>query len=334
VPAVFRRGPWLVLKRSAPVVLLAAAAKLVFDGIRAWLRHGAAVSVSREQPAPTEDTSQPIDEESASASSEVLSGSLSGVLVAQAVGLVGMGLAGGFARSDHSSVGEAAFWLGVLCIVAPTIWCVAKPTSNRAERLIAVTGLGFSAYLAKVLIWPIQFTFHDEFTHWRTASDIVASHHLFSPNPLTPVSSLYPGSEAMTAAVAQLSGLSLFVSGLIVVGVARVVLMLAIFLVFERVSGSTRAAGLASVLYAGNPNFFIFDAQFSYESVAIPLAAFVLYLALRRPSGRSRLSLGDIIALAVGAAALAMTHHLTSWIFSAGFAVAALIAWTTSAGKR
>ena len=114
-----------------------------------------------------------------------------------------MALAGAFARAGHSSWAEAAFWLGVLAIVGPAAARLVSAAPTRAERIVLVTGLGIAAYLAKVMIWPVQFTFHDEFVHWRTTADIIASHHLFAPNPLTPVSASYPGSEIMTAALAS-----------------------------------------------------------------------------------------------------------------------------------
>jgi len=249
------------------------------------------------------------------------------VLGSQAAGLLAMAVAGAVARSNHSSWAEAAFWLGMLAIAGPTAGRLVSAAPSRAERVILVTGLGIAAYLVKVMLWPVQFTFHDEFASWRTTADIIASHHLFAANPLTPVTASYPGSDIITAALSQLSRLPVFVSGLIVVGVARLVLMLAIYLVFERVSGSSRAAASATLLYAGNPNFLFFGAQFAYESVSIPLGAFLLYLALRpRPSGL-RAALPGASALVLTAASLAVTHHLTSWLFAAGLVMAAAIAF-------
>jgi hypothetical protein len=235
-----------------------------------------------------------------------------------------MALAGELARAGHASSAEAAFWLGLLAIAGPTAGGLASAGASRGQRITLIAGLGIAAYLTKVMIWPVEFTFHDEFTHWRTAADIIATHHLFSPNPLEPTSSIYPGMEIMTAAVAQLTGLSVFVSGLILVGVARLVLMLALYLVFERVSGSPRAAGLASMLYAGNPNFLFFDAQFGYESIAIPLGVFLVYLVLRTRVTNWRAALSGAAALVLVAGSLAMTHHLTSWLFG-GALVGALV---------
>ena len=66
------------------------------------------------------------------------------------------------------------------------------------------------------------------------------------------------------------------------VGVARLLLVLALYLFFARVSGSTRIAALATLLYMANPNFVYFGAIVAYESLALPLASVVLLaVALR-----------------------------------------------------
>ena len=61
-------------------------------------------------------------------------------------------------------------------------------------------------------------------------------------------------------------------SALIVIGVARLIMMLALFLLFERLSGSSRVAGLAALVYCASPNFLFWSSQYSYQSLALPLA--------------------------------------------------------------
>src|SRR5260370_7895193 len=75
---------------------------------------------------------------------------------------------------------------------------------------------------------------------------------------------------------------------MIVLGVAGLVLVLALYLFYEYLSNSARVAGIATLLYAANPNFFG-NTGFAYESLATPLAAFVLFAIVRRshvPRGR------------------------------------------------
>jgi hypothetical protein len=108
------------------------------------------------------------------------------------------------------------------------------------------------------------------------------------------------------------SGIPIFESGVIVLIGARVVFMMALFFFLAMVSGSTRVAGIACLVYMANPKFLYFNAQFSYESLALPLAALVLYLLARRGhSGPARWVGFTVIGL-VTLPAVVITHHVTS----------------------
>ena len=174
--------------------------------------------------------------------------------------------------------------------------------------------LGLAIYFVKLLQSPLGFTFFDEFLHWRTANDILRSGHLFKENSLLPVSPLYPGLELATTAVANLTGLSIFGAGVIVVGVARAVLALALYLFYEQVSGSVRVAGIAAAIYMGNPHFVIFDAQFAYESFGLAFLLTILLALLRsqRAQGSARAGLNIVAVLCL--CSLVATHHATSYV--------------------
>jgi hypothetical protein len=211
---------------------------------------------------------------------------------------------------------QTIFWIGVFVLALPVAMRLLQSQPSRTERLLVVVAFALSFYALKLLMTPTRFSFHDEFAHWRTLHDIVTSHHLFVSNPLIPESGSYPGLEIVAGAVSQVTGLGLFSSGMLVVGIGRVILVLSIFLLVERAGGSARLASLATFFYAANPNFFYFDAQFAYESLALPLAALLVFLAVRpRPSGRTGY-LAALVPLVVTGAALAVTHHLTSWILA------------------
>jgi hypothetical protein len=109
---------------------------------------------------------------------------------------------------------------------------------------------------------------------------------------------------------------------LIVVGAGRVVLTLALFLFYERVGGSARVAGLAALLYLSNPKILFFDAQFAYESLALPLTLLTLYTLARRRPGDSASWGGLTLAAALALGATVIAHHLTSYAL-----VAFLILW-------
>lgn len=212
---------------------------------------------------------------------------------------------------------QVLFWVGVLVLFFPV---AARLTSadTRRESMGLVLVLGIGLYIVKVLHSPIAFTFHDEFAHLRTAQDIFTSGHLFHENPLQPVSALYPDLEIVTTALAHLSGLPIFIVGLIVLGLARLLLVLALYLLFLQVSGSTRVAGIGAALYMANPNFVFWSAQFSYESLALPIAVLVLYLLVRRQQHSAPGRLGLTFLIFPLLAVVITTHHLTSYLL-AGF---------------
>jgi hypothetical protein len=89
--------------------------------------------------------------------------------------------------------------------------------------------------------------------------------------------------------------------------------MLALFLLYENVTGSSRVAGLATVLYAANPHYLFFTAAFSYESLALPLALLAAVAVVRaRPSEGAADMRWGIFAVAAILAVVA-THHMTSY---------------------
>lgn len=206
-------------------------------------------------------------------------------------------------------------WLGFLTILVPLAIRLASAAPQRNERIGLVLLLGLCLYGAKVLHSPLNFTFSDEPVHLHNVNKIVANRHLFlHDNSVLPVTPSYPGLASITAALVVTAGLSPFVAGLLVIGAARLVISLALFLFWEHISRSARIAAVASVLYTANSNYVFWSVQFAYESLALPLATLVIYAITRREglrSGPDRLgfSLTALLALA----AVVVTHHMSSY---------------------
>lgn len=214
---------------------------------------------------------------------------------------------------------DGLLWVGLLIMIVPIAARLASAAPTRRERIGLVILLGLGLYLVKVLHSPYGFTFSDELVHSYNGTRILETGDLFEANSILRVTPLYPGLETVTAAFAALSGLSMFGAGLVVVGIARLIAMLALFLLYEEISGSARLAGIAALLYTTNANFLFWSAQFSYESLALPLALLILYVAAKRattPQGVYHRSL-TLVAL-IGITAVVITHHLTTY-FLVGF---------------
>jgi hypothetical protein len=221
-----------------------------------------------------------------------------------------------YARSRATtSSSQTLFWFGLLVVFVPIVWRLASARPKRIERLTLALLLGLTLYLAKVLHDPFGFTFGDELAHAPNANAIIRTHELFHANSILPVTPYYPGLESVTAALASMTGLTSFGAGLIVIAVARVVMMISLFLLFERLSHSERVAGIAAAIYTANSNFVFFSAQFSYESLALPLMVMVLFCVVEARTTRARAPWS--VAAFVGTGGIVVTHHMTSYALCA-----------------
>jgi hypothetical protein len=241
-----------------------------------------------------------------------------------AAGLAAVAAAYALGRSREANA-DWLFWGGYLAILLPITVRLLSDSPSRLERVGLVTIAGLQLYLVKVLYSPFTFTFPDEFSHEFNVNQIGETKQLFGDNPLLPVTSSYPGLETVTQAVSSLTGLSAFGSGLLVVGAARLMIMLALFVLYEEVTGSHRVAGLAALLYTAHANFLFFNAQFKYESLALPLALVAIAAVTKWSAAEEAERRGWAFVAVVATAAVTVTHHLTSYALLGYFVAVTLL---------
>jgi hypothetical protein len=218
---------------------------------------------------------------------------------------------------DGSGLAELAFYGGLLLLVLPIGLRLLMPAADGTERVSLVVLLAIGLFLCKFVHDPLSFGGYDEFLHWRTAQDLAQTGQALTPNTLFSVSTYYPGLELATNALSSVSGIPIFESGVILLIAARVVFVMALFFFLAMVSGSTRVAGIACLVYMANPKFLYFNSQFSYESLALPLAALVLYLLARRGHSGPARWIGFTVIGLVTLPAVVITHHVTSAMLAA-----------------
>ncbi len=251
-------------------------------------------------------------------------GWLAPVSLIAAVGVLCVAHADALARGGSSSA-ELFFWVGLGLICLPPAARLASAGAGTGERVGTVMVFALAMYLTKVTYSPSQLAFSDEFVHLRSTIDDLSSGHLFTFNPLLPESARYPGLGGLTSGLVRLSGLPVATAGIVVIGSARLVLALSLYLLTERISRSARVAGMACFIYAANPNFLYWSAQFSYESLALPLVFFTLYLLSRRAEEEGRsLSLSLLAAAAI--LAVVVTHHLSSYFLAGVLSIWTIVA--------
>jgi hypothetical protein len=216
---------------------------------------------------------------------------------------------------------ESFFFLGLLLMFVPGLLRLLSPACSRLERLCLLCMLGFYFYLVQFMVSPLHFSSFDDFLHWRTVADILRTGHLFSVNSMLPVSPYYPGLEIVTDAVSTMTGLSPFYAGVLVICASRILMVLSLFLLYEQVTRSSHLAGIGTLIYMVNPHFIFFDATFSYETLALPLATFTLYL-LARFEHRDKDYRWIIFTAWLVLAAVTITHHMTDYVL-----IALLMLW-------
>ena len=240
--------------------------------------------------------------------------------------------ANGLSRSGLP-FGEGPFWIGLIIPFGVIVFRLASPSITRTESIALVIVAGVFLYLVKVLRDPIIFSFADEFVQTFNSEEVLRTGELFQPNPLLPATPDYPGLASITAALASVTGLNAFGAGLVVIGSARVIVLLALFLLFERVTSSWRIAGLAAVAYAAAPNFLYYIAEISYESLALPIAATAMWTvtcwAREHPSSSRAWAFASLVLIT----AVVVTHHMTSYVL-VGFLVALAVAHAMTARPR
>jgi hypothetical protein len=248
-------------------------------------------------------------------------------------GLLVCSIANVLSRSGDAP-SQLLYWAGILVIALPIFYRLTSEEASPGERLFLVCLLGLGLYGVKLVHDAPMFTFSDEFLHAYNSNQISHYHHLFHANPILETSRYYPGLESATSALRTLTGTSSYAAGAIVIGSARLIAMSAMFALFWRVSASDRIAGIGVAVFTGNFNFLFWSAQFSYQSMALPLLLLIL-LAVVELEFSSRVARGawrGLAALVI--AAVVVTHHITSYAVAATLIALSIVVATVRRAPR
>ena len=242
----------------------------------------------------------------------------------------------GYSRgwNGHDDVAITLWYLGFVLIIAPYAALLLVTGRTAHQRLGAALALTLVVYASWLLSNPVMSTRYDENLHVTTLVGLVDKAEFFQLNSLLPVSPHFPGLELATAGVHWLTGLPLIACQILVVVSARVTFVTALFLLASRIGRSTTAGGFVVLLYAASTQFYFFNAQFSYQTVAISMVMASFYLLIRAFDSPLQRPWTLLVTAQMCLAALAITHHLTSWITLASLWALALLFWASGERRR
>lgn len=261
------------------------------------------------------------------APSAVSRSQIGSVIAIAGVGLAMVGVGDALGRTGHQSAVVPLFLAGLTLIFAPCAWRLTSSDATRNERVWITVILGLGLLAAYVFRSPLIFDDFDELAHGATLTRLLNSGASVQNNPILPVSPFYPGIELVTIAARWLTGLPLLLDQMAVLALARIVLVLCVFLIVERACHSSRAGGIGVLVYAANPEFYSLGAQYGYQTLALSFAVAVVYL-LFVSIDAAQPKQGRLFALAlISIAGMVVSHHVTAWL-TIGF----LVVW--AAGLR
>ncbi|MBF6555337.1 MAG: hypothetical protein IVW52_04090 [Acidimicrobiales bacterium] len=259
-------------------------------------------------------------------------------------GLFVTGLGDALARAGHQAPALPMFFVGLVAIFTPCAWRLTSGSAARSERVAVSLVLGVGLLASYYMRSPLIFDWFDELIHGATLNRLLGSRTLQVHNRILPVSPYYPGLELLTVAVKWMTGLPVVLAQLVVVLAQRIVLVLCVFLVVERVCRSARAAGIGVLVYVANPSFYTF-ASWDYGPLALAFAVATVHFMLRSLDVRASMTTAfvpdrsapsavasrcgffhahrDFLLALASMAALVVTHHLTA-LLTAGL----LVVWS------
>ena len=111
---------------------------------------------------------------------------------------------------------------------------------------------------------------------------------------MLPVSPFYPGLEIMTNVISTTTGLNTFYAGDIVIFSSHLLMILALFLFYEQITGSSRMASIAMIICTWPIHIFSFSTcSIITRLLSLPLAIFMIYIMTRYGSVGKNYRWGD-----------------------------------------
>jgi hypothetical protein len=262
---------------------------------------------------------------------------------------------------------HVAYWIALGLAYAGVVLVGATGRPSLPRQLAALAALGVVTWLPTFLRSPDRSIFVDELLHRDILTRILETGHAYNlPITLFPLPGTFPGLESAATAVIGWTGLPMDLAMRALTLTIHALIPPLAYLAARGVGLPGLMAFLAALVYAANTSFAFFHSVFSYESLGIVLFLSVWALLALRNGGRSETALDDVerrdtraspledttaetatgrriagdldrrllTVLAVLIVALAVTHHVSSYVLAATLVVAWIAGPRASAALR
>ena len=223
----------------------------------------------------------------------------------------------------RGGVSYAQFWVGILFCMIPAIFLLLDDAFSWRGKAFVLFIWGATLYLPKVLRSPFFFNFQDEIMQFQTLKLIYESGTVAINPTISGIFMEYPGLEILDVSLKSVTGLSLFSTGVLLIGLIHSLAPVFIFLTFKRITTSDRLAAIGAFVFTCNPSYFFFDSLFSYESLGILFVVILVFLVSVSYSAQKRL-LFSCLSLVV-MSGLVITHHFSSYMFLLFLAILVIV---------
>lgn len=208
----------------------------------------------------------------------------------------------------------ALFWAGFLGGMLPLIAVACAGRIDGVARTSALAGIGLFGMVPTLLRGPSGPLSADEFAHLRQAIETSLRGDVGHVSYLLPITKEFPGLHQAVSAFARLTGLPLWHAGMLIIVLAHVLSVLAVYQLVRALGVVAPAAAAGAAFYTLNPSWAYFDTAVSYESLALPLLLWCLAVTIGACRSAARPGSRYITAIALCAMTLPIVHHLTTII--------------------
>lgn len=202
---------------------------------------------------------------------------------------------------------DIIFWIGILLSGIST-YIIISSDHKIGVKLCFLFLFGFVLYIPHTLSSPNHFHVYDELIHYQTTSMVYETGNVDMNLISFIISKYYPSLEILTVFFKNITGDSVFTSGLILIGIIHSSIVIFLYLFFRNIC-SEKIASIGAFAYFFNSSYTHFDTYFSYESIGLPLLIICLF-AISNNTNTIKMAFIQIV-LIIG---LVVTHHFSSYM--------------------